>query len=136
MKSRKAALLGGVSFFIGLAFTASGARAQVQCSSSLTTQTVGYDDGGSMSLPGTVSASGAAVGALVSAINTFNTAYLAQGSAFVANPPAKLEETGGGIWGRAIGGPQRSAESAARRIAPPRFMKPMPGSRWARTSAS
>jgi outer membrane autotransporter protein len=57
-----------------------------------------------MSLTSVTSAGGAAVGALVSAINTFNTAYLAQGSAFVANPPAQKEQTGGGIWVRGIGG--------------------------------
>ncbi len=104
MKTKKAALLGGASCLIGLAGPISGAQAQVQCSSSLTTQTVNFDDGGRMSVTGVGSAGGAAVGALVSAINTFNTAYLAQGSALVANPPAKKEETGGGIWGRGIGG--------------------------------
>jgi outer membrane autotransporter protein len=104
MKTKKAALLGSASFFIGLACTVSGAQAQAQCSSSLTQTTVTLADESTMSLTGVTSAGGAAVGALVSAINTFNTAYLAQGSAFVANPPAQKEQTGGGIWIRGIGG--------------------------------
>jgi outer membrane autotransporter protein len=104
MKTKKASLLGSASVLIGLAGTVSGAQAQAQCSNSLSTQTVSFDDGGRMSVTGVAASGGAAVGALVSAINSFNTVYLSQGSAFVANPPAKKEETGGGIWGRGVGG--------------------------------
>jgi outer membrane autotransporter protein len=104
MKAKTAALAGGVSFVIGLIGTLSAAQAQTACSNSLTTKTISYDDGSTMTLTGVASSGGAAVGALVSAINTFNTAYVAQGSAFVANPQAKKEETGGGIWVRGIGG--------------------------------
>jgi outer membrane autotransporter protein len=110
MKTKKSALLGSVSFLVGLACTVSGAQAQ--CSSSLGTQTVSIGSDFSMPLSGVASSGGAAVGALVSAINTFNTAYLAQGGPFVANPPAQKEETGGGIWVRGIGGHTTTAFSS------------------------
>ncbi|TPQ30114.1 autotransporter outer membrane beta-barrel domain-containing protein [Bradyrhizobium guangdongense] len=50
-------------------------------------------------------ASGGAVNSLISAINTANTAFLTQGSAFVSAPPnPKPNQEGGGVWARAIGG--------------------------------
>lgn len=50
-------------------------------------------------------AAGGAVNSLVSAINTANTAFLTQSTAFVSAPanPGPNQE-GGGVWGRAIGG--------------------------------
>lgn len=50
-------------------------------------------------------ASGGQVASLISAINTANTAFLTQSTAFVSAPgnPAPGQE-GGGIWARAIGG--------------------------------
>ncbi|ABE38251.1 Outer membrane autotransporter barrel [Rhodopseudomonas palustris BisB5] len=50
-------------------------------------------------------AAGGAVNSLVSAINTANTAFLTQSTAFVSAPrnPAPNQE-GGGVWTRAIGG--------------------------------
>jgi len=50
-------------------------------------------------------AAGGAVNSLVSAINTANTAFLTQSTAFVSAPgnPAPNQE-GGGIWSRGIGG--------------------------------
>lgn len=50
-------------------------------------------------------AAGGAVNSLVSAINTANTAFLTQSTAFVSAPanPAPNQE-GGGVWARAIGG--------------------------------
>jgi len=50
-------------------------------------------------------ASGGAVNALVSAINTTNTAFLTQSTAFVSAPPnPQPNQEGGGVWARAIGG--------------------------------
>jgi opacity protein-like surface antigen len=50
-------------------------------------------------------ASGGAVASLVSAINTANTAFLTQSTAFVSAPPNPApNQEGGGVWARAIGG--------------------------------
>ena len=50
-------------------------------------------------------ASGGAVSSLVSAINTANTAFLTQSTAFVSAPPNPApNQEGGGVWARAIGG--------------------------------
>lgn len=50
-------------------------------------------------------ASGGAINSLISAINTANTAFLTQSSAFVSAPPnPKPNQEGGGVWARAIGG--------------------------------
>ena len=50
-------------------------------------------------------ASGGAVSSLISAINTANTAFLTQSTAFVSAPPNPAPgQEGGGVWGRAIGG--------------------------------
>ena len=92
MKTKTAALLGMASFVIACSGTIS--EAQAQCTSSVPLRRGGLY----------VAAGGGGLGALISAINTFNTAYMTQGGAFVANPPAKKEETGGGIWTRVIGG--------------------------------
>ena len=50
-------------------------------------------------------ASGGAISSLIAAINTSNTAFLTQSTAFVSAPanPAPGQE-GGGVWARAIGG--------------------------------
>jgi opacity protein-like surface antigen len=53
----------------------------------------------------TAFATGGAVTSLVSAINTANTAFLTQSSAFIGSPAdPQPEQLGGGVWGRAIGG--------------------------------
>lgn len=50
-------------------------------------------------------AAGGAVSSLISAINTANTAFLTQSTAFVSAPPNPApNQEGGGVWGRAIGG--------------------------------
>ena len=97
MKTKTGALLGMASFVIACSGTIS--EAQAQCTSVVTAH-ININDGTNVGIV----AGGGALGALSSAINTFNTAYMTQGGAFVANPPAKKEETGGGIWTRVIGG--------------------------------
>ncbi len=47
---------------------------------------------------------GSGVNALTSVISTVNTAFLNNGSAFVAAPVAEPDQLGGGVWVRAIGG--------------------------------
>jgi outer membrane autotransporter protein len=50
-------------------------------------------------------ASGGAVSALIASINTANTAFLTQSTAFVSAPPNPApNQEGGGVWARAIGG--------------------------------
>jgi outer membrane autotransporter protein len=58
-------------------------------------------------------AAGGAVSSLVSAINTTNTAFLTQSTAFVSAPanPAPNQE-GGGVWARAIGGEIKSRSTS------------------------
>jgi hypothetical protein len=47
----------------------------------------------------------ASVGALVSSINTVNTAFLTQSSAFIGSPAnPQPDQEGGGIWARGVGG--------------------------------
>ncbi len=50
-------------------------------------------------------AQGAAVSSLISSINTLNTAFLTQSTAFVGAPGnPRPNQEGGGIWARGIGG--------------------------------
>src|SRR5262245_16174583 len=50
-------------------------------------------------------ASGGALNSLISAINTANTAFLTQTTAFIGAPPnPKPNQEGGGVWARGIGG--------------------------------
>lgn len=50
-------------------------------------------------------ASGGALNSLISAINTANTAFLTQTTAFIGSPPnPKPNQEGGGVWARGIGG--------------------------------
>ena len=50
-------------------------------------------------------AQGAAVSSLISSINTLNTAFLTQSTAFVGAPPnPRPDQEGGGVWVRGIGG--------------------------------
>jgi opacity protein-like surface antigen len=45
------------------------------------------------------------VGALVTSINSVNTAFLTQSSAFIGSPPnPQPDQQGGGVWARAVGG--------------------------------
>jgi opacity protein-like surface antigen len=47
----------------------------------------------------------ASVGALVSSINSVNTAFLTQSSAFIGSPAnPQPDQQGGGVWARAVGG--------------------------------
>jgi len=47
----------------------------------------------------------ASVGALVSSINTVNTAFLTQSSAFIGSPAnPQPDQEGGGVWARGVGG--------------------------------
>src|SRR6478672_5796334 len=56
---------------------------------------------------------GGAVSAIVSSVNTANTAFLTNTSAFVSAPGGpKPDQQGGGAWGRAIGGSIESQTSS------------------------
>jgi opacity protein-like surface antigen len=98
-KTRKGALLGAAAFSLAL-FASSGAQAQ-NCSS---TGALGAFSS-SLGLSGEVGAVTGTANALLSVLNTMNTAFLAQGSAFVGSPPSPLaDQTAGGVWIRGIGG--------------------------------
>jgi opacity protein-like surface antigen len=84
---------GSVVFAVGL-FTASGAWAQ--CKGSIT--------GPGIQVPQGQAYSGA-VGSLGAALDTLNTSFLGQGSAFVSSPSSQqANSTAGGAWARGIGG--------------------------------
>jgi outer membrane autotransporter protein len=61
--------------------------------------------GGSSGIGPALSGAVGAGGALISGINTANTALLTQSTAFVSAPPnAKPNSEGGGVWARGVGG--------------------------------
>lgn len=77
-------------------------EASAQCASGFTT---GFFTRQSVSLGGAVSGGVGVAGALISSINTANTALLTQSSAFVSAPPnPKPDSEGGGVWVRGVGG--------------------------------
>jgi opacity protein-like surface antigen len=80
----------------------SGSAAQAQCT------TVGLDGLNSIVAKAGIMAVtnvSASVGALVSSINTVNTAFLTQSSAFIGSPAnPQPDQEGGGVWGRGVGG--------------------------------
>jgi opacity protein-like surface antigen len=84
----------------------SASAAQAQCTA------VGLNDLSKIA-DGRVAAAGimavtnvsASVGALVSSINTVNTAFLTQSSAFIGSPAnPQPDQEGGGVWARGVGG--------------------------------
>jgi opacity protein-like surface antigen len=91
----------------------SGAAAQAQCTA------VGLE-GLSKNAPVVAQAAdmaianvSASVGALVTSINSVNTAFLAQSSAFITSPANPLpDQEGGGVWARGVGGHLRSNTTA------------------------
>jgi opacity protein-like surface antigen len=93
----------GAGTIVLMLFSASAARAQ--CT------TVGLE-GLSNSAPIVAKAAGmaitnvsASVGALVTSINSVNTAFLTQSSAFVGSPAnPQPDQQGGGVWARGVGG--------------------------------
>ena len=93
------------------ALTLAGAGLAVMLSAS-SAAFAGCSGTGALAIPGPQGvtpflpfASGGAVASLVSAINTANTAFLTQSTAFVSAPPNPApNQEGGGVWARAIGG--------------------------------
>ena len=96
-KPRTGLILAGAAFAAVLTSTA----AMADCSGT-GALAVGGPGGVTPYLP---FASGGAVSSLISAINTANTAFLTQSTAFISAPPNPApNQEGGGVWGRAIGG--------------------------------
>ena len=98
----KSSVLGAGAFVVVLF---SGSAAQAQCTS------VGLN-GLNATAPVVAQAAGmavanvsASVGALITSINSVNTAFLTQSSAFIGSPANPLpEQQGGGVWARGVGG--------------------------------
>lgn len=96
--ARKAALLSGSA--VALTFLASAAQAQCTSASFSGGGNIRAFDFGITS-SGTVSA----VQSLIAVLNTSNTAFLTQNSAFIAAPPnPQPYQQGGGVWVRGTGG--------------------------------
>lgn len=98
----KSAVLGAGAFLVALF---SGSAAQAQCTS------VGLN-GLSATAPVVAQAASmavanvsASVGALITSINSVNTAFLTQSSAFIGSPAdPRPDQQGGGVWARGVGG--------------------------------
>jgi opacity protein-like surface antigen len=68
----------------------------------------------------------ASVGALVTAINSVNTAFLPQSSAFIGSAPnPQPDQEGGGVWARGVGGHLSVGTTATAEIT--NLQKPYPG---------
>lgn len=97
------AILGGLAVAATLSIPAA---AQTPCTSTL--PTLGLSRGNTFTPFGTALlpfASGGSINSLVSAINTANTAFLSQSTAFIGAPPnPEPDQLGGGVWARGIGG--------------------------------
>jgi opacity protein-like surface antigen len=77
------------------------AAAQAQCTSSGAVSTSPEIGPWSAAVAG----GSASVAALVSSINSVNTAFLTQSSAFIGSPPnPQPDQQGGGVWARSVGG--------------------------------
>jgi opacity protein-like surface antigen len=101
----------------------SASAAQAQCTSAgLSTPPPIWTNAAAAAVAG-VSAS---VGSLVSSINTVNTAFLTQSTAFVGSPAnPRPDQEGGGVWTRGVGGHMTSnATATAGNIM---FGTPVPG---------
>jgi opacity protein-like surface antigen len=98
----KSSALGAGAFVVVLL---SGSEAQAQCTSAGLT-------GLNATAPVVAQAAGmavanvsASVGALIASINSVNTAFLTQSSAFIGSPiNPQPEQQGGGVWARGVGG--------------------------------
>ena len=98
----KGAVLGAGAFVVMLL---SGSAAEAQC-------TVSGLNGLNATAPVVAQAAGmavanvaASVGTLVTSINSVNTAFLTQSSAFIGSPPnPQPDQESGGVWGRGVGG--------------------------------
>jgi hypothetical protein len=79
----------------------SASAAQAQCTSGVNTGSAVVNQAAGMAVEN-VSAS---VGALVTSINSVNTAFLTQSSAFIGSPGnPQPDQEGGGVWARGVGG--------------------------------
>ncbi|MDQ6867771.1 MAG: autotransporter domain-containing protein [Pseudomonadota bacterium] len=97
---RIVAILGG---FAVAATLSTSAAAQSPCTSTLPTIFLGRTPIPAAAL--VPFASGGSINSLVSAINTANTAFLSQSTAFIGAPPnPEPDQLGGGVWARGIGG--------------------------------
>ncbi|MBO0755599.1 MAG: autotransporter domain-containing protein, partial [Bradyrhizobiaceae bacterium] len=81
---------------IGLALTLWASAAQAQCTATGTT---------SLAITSAVASASSSVSTLIASINSVNTAFLTQSSAFIGSPPnPQPDQQGGGVWARGVGG--------------------------------
>ena len=99
----KGPILGAGALALTL-FSASGAQAQCTAAGLTDLSNIA---GGRVAAAGIMAVTNvsASVGALVSSINTVNTAFLTQSSAFIGSPAnPRPDQEGGGVWARGVGG--------------------------------
>jgi opacity protein-like surface antigen len=89
----------GAGALVLMLFSASGAQAQ--CTSGVNTGSSVVNQAAGMAVENVA----ASVGALVTSINSLNTAFLTQSSAFIGSPAnPQPGQDGGGVWVRGVGG--------------------------------
>jgi opacity protein-like surface antigen len=96
----------GTGRLSGAAKTAAAAAAMVLCAvSGASAQNCNIPTNGSAALPGATASAAAIASVVSSTLTAADTAFLLQGSAFVASPPNPApNQQGGGIWVRGVGG--------------------------------
>jgi hypothetical protein len=103
-RARKGSLIGIAALALGL-FGSSWAQAQPAPPAVPGCTTTGLGALTSIGVTPEVAALASTTNSFISVINTMNTAFLAQGSAFVGSPPSPVpDQTAGGVWIRGIGG--------------------------------
>jgi opacity protein-like surface antigen len=96
--SGKCAIRGAAALALML-FSAVGVQAQCVSSGPAATSP------GMAPWTGAIASGSASVAALVSSINSVNTAFLTQSNAFIGSPPnPQPDQQGGGVWTRSVGG--------------------------------
>jgi len=108
-KSRKVFVAAAIPAFLGASLMGSvSAYAQCAANGSIA-QTVGFNLA--------PLAAGGSVNSLVAAINTVNTAFLTQSSAFISAPNnPEPNSTGGGVWARGVGGEVNTRSSGVTNV--------------------
>jgi len=102
--SRKVFVAAAIPAFIGASVLGT-VSAQAQCAGTGSLGGPVVIGGTTTSLAQALTPAGGSINSLVATINTVNTAFLTQSSAFISAPdnPAP-ESTGGGVWSRGVGG--------------------------------
>lgn len=97
---RRAAAISGAAVAAVLVPWASAARAQCAATGAIATPSAA-----AAAWPSAVASASSSVATLIASINSVNTAFLTQSSAFIGSPAnSQPDDQGGGVWARGVGG--------------------------------